>query len=112
MNLENLNQDIPVDKTDIERAQNMAKAIAKNSKGAITERQALAAILFKGSSGTISFLSEDLSGDQVSEIMGISTNSVYKAATAGEEKLMAAKIMLEIVEDEPWWATEIRLSEN
>jgi len=101
--------DVPIKDEDIQRAKNMARAIAKNSEGFMSERQALASILFRGKPETMSFLDEELDGRQVAEIMGISRNSVYKAAKSGSDKMMAAKIMVDIAENEPWWAVEARL---
>lgn len=89
----------------IEKSKNMAYSLQEASRGIITERQALAAILYKGSTEDgLEFLDENLSAGDVAKIMDIHESTVYSLSSKGMNKLAGAKFMIEIVENEPWWS--------
>jgi len=99
-----------IDTESLHRVENMASTMAKASNGIITERQAIAAILFKGSNdtnGSVSFIENNLTGQDVAKLMDIDKSTVYSLSSTAMDKLAGAKFLMHIVEEEPWWAIDI-----
>lgn len=88
-----------------EMAEQMAETMERSSRGVITKKQALASILFHGHGEEgVSFIREDYSVEQIAESMGISESTVYSHVSKGMNKLAGAKLLTEIIEEEPWWS--------
>lgn len=95
------------------RASGMAETMEESSRGVITEKQAFCYILYHGGGeGRVPFIEENYTAEDIADVMGCSESNVHNHLQSARKNLVGAKILVEIVEETPWWATMTRVEED